>query len=1183
MFLLDGSAITSASDLSNASYCEFAFLRGVDAKLGRIDKLVEPEDEMLVRTSKLGDQHELRVLESYRQEFGAGVVELERPDVRDADALAEAVAATLAAFRSGVPVVFQGAFFDGSFIGFADFIIRRPDGRYRVQDTKLARSPKVTALLQLAAYVEQLRTAGVPVDDHVDLILGDGAISTHAVADILPVYRRRRARLLQIVEERLSDDAPVRWGDQRYSVCGRCAHCDAEITASRDVLLVAGLRLTQRDRLLAAGIDTIDQLAAVMLTGSALASPRGVRPHHGHPAEVGGTVAGISEATLSALREQAQLQLESPTDPGVPPFHVHDAAALGLLPEPNPGDIFFDFEGDPLYTEGEPGDARRGDRTRWGIDYLFGLVDTSGVFRSWWAHDFHEERVALIGFLDYLTERRAEFPGMHVYHYAAYERTHLLSLAARHGVGEDTIDDLLRDAVLFDLYPFVRRTVRVGSRSYSIKKLEPLYMGDEHRESDVTNAAASITEYAEARELFRSGDPELVRQGEHKLAEIADYNRYDCESTRRLRNWLLGLGEERGVLPGTFVNDAPEPLVDEPTPLHDALSALAGDPLDPERSDDATAYALAAAAIDYHRREHKSFWQEHFSRLIAAPDEWEDVRNVFTVTSGDVERDWFREGRQRSDRRHVRLFGRWAPGSSVKVGADPFAVYEYPGPFTLPRAEPGSRPAGQITILEVDDDGSVLIQETLKADRDPYSELPSALTPSPPPRPGTQVDAIAEWGQAIIDAAPEWPRDGVADILRRRPPRTTSGASLPHRGDTETIADVTSALLDLDDSALAVQGPPGTGKTYVASHVITALVQRHGWRIGVVAQSHDVVENLLDRIVRAGLSPALVAKTLRSGADPDAERAYTVLPANGHRAYVGEQAGGFVIGGTAWDFSNPNRFDRRALDLLVVDEAGQFSLAYTIAASVAARNLLLLGDPQQLPQVSQGTHPEPIDTSALGFVADGRDVLPDDLGYFLHETWRMDAAVTEPVSRLSYGGELRSAAATANRHLDGREPGLHIVEVQHSGNATSSPEEAERVVELVRSTIGLRWSDPDAGRVDDPLSEADIIVVCPYNAHVAEVRGALDAAGYESVRVGTVDKFQGQEAVVAIVSLAASSPAEVPRGVSFLLMKNRLNVGISRAQWAAFLVHSPVLTDYLPTTPEGVAELSAFIRLIDGE
>ncbi|MFZ4894263.1 AAA domain-containing protein [Plantibacter sp. Mn2098] len=1210
MFLLDGQPVTSASDLSNASYCEFAFLRGIDEKLGHIERLDEPEDEMLVRTSKLGDQHELRVLEAYREEFGDGVIELERPSVRDAEALAAAVDTTLDAFRSGAPVVFQGAFFDGSFIGFADFIIRRPDGRYRVQDTKLARSPRVTALLQLAAYVDQLLTAGIPVDDHVDLILGDGTVSTHAVGDILPVYRRRRARLLRVVDERLTDDRPVRWGDPRYSVCGHCAYCDAEITASRDVLLVAGLRLTQRDRLIAAGIETIDQLAGVRVVGDALRQAQGpgdgdreggalrqaqgpadgaqgpgpgveagaAHYVHGHHHAEPMTVAGIPDATLRGLREQARLQIQPPTTIGTPPFIVHDAAALGLLPEPNPGDIFFDFEGDPLYTEGTP---KVGETTRWGIDYLFGMVDAEGAFRAWWAHDFHEERVALDAFLTFLTERRAQYPGMHVYHYAAYERTHLLSLAARHGIGEHVVDDLLRDGVLIDLYPLVRKSLRVGSRSYSIKKLEPLYMGEDHRDGDVTNAAASITEYATARDLVRSGDPALEALGEHKLAEIADYNEYDCESTRRLRNWLLSLGADHGITPGAFLTDQEELVPDEPTALHNALSAFAGDPLDPDRSDDAIAYALAAAAIDYHRREHKTFWQEHFSRLVADSSEWEDVRNVFTVTGGDIERDWFREGRQRSDRRHVRLFGRWAPGSSVKVGADPFAVYDYPGPFTLPRAEAGSRPAGQITILDVDDeDGSILIQETLKADRDPYDDLPTALTPSPPPRPGTQVDAIAEWGQRIVDAHPDWPADGVVDILRRQPPRTRSGRQLPDTGDT--IRDVTAGLLDLDHSYLAVQGPPGTGKTYVASHVIADLVAEHGWTVGVVAQSHDVVENLLERIVKAGLSPALVAKAAKAGADVAIERAYTILPSNGHAAFARENPGGYVIGGTAWDFSNPVRFDRRQLDLLVVDEAGQFSLAYTIAASVAADNLLLLGDPQQLPQVSQGTHPEPIDTSALGFVADGRDVLPPELGYFLHESWRMDAAVAEPVSQLSYAGELRSAAATANRRLDGLEPGLHVVEVPHAGNATSSVEEAERIVGIVRSVVGKRWTNPDESRIDDPLTAGDVIVVCPYNAHVAVVREALDAAGLDAVRVGTVDKFQGQEAVIAIVSLSASSPADVPRGMSFLLLKNRLNVGISRAQWAAFLVYSPALADYLPTTPDGLAELSAFIRLVDG-
>jgi uncharacterized protein len=193
----------------------------------------------------------------------------------------------------------------------------------------------------------------------------------------------------------------------------------------------------------------------------------------------------------------------------------------------------------------------------------------------------------------------------------------------------------------------------------------------------------------------------------------------------------------------------------------------------------------------------------------------------------------------------------------------------------------------------------------------------------------------------------------------------------------------------------------------------------------------------------------------------------------------------------------------------------------------------------------------------------------------------MHPALAAAVSRLSYEGKLRAHDCASERALRGVEPGLHPVPVLHVGDSTASPEEAEVVVELVADLLGRSWSDPAAGRDDEALGEDDIIVVTPYNAQLAEVRALLDAAGFPGVRVGTVDKFQGQEAAIAIVSLAASSAADVPRGMSFLLMKNRLNVAISRAKWAAYLVHSPELTEFLPTTPAGVGELSAFIRLVE--
>ncbi|MFC0681668.1 TM0106 family RecB-like putative nuclease [Lysobacter korlensis] len=1162
MFLLENSLVYSASDLKAAAECEFALLRALDAKLKRIDAVVEPEDPMNERAKHLGDAHELRQLERYRAEFGVasdltgrGVVEIERPPTAR-EALEQAAAATAIALRGEADVVFQGTFFDGRFLGYADFLVRSAN-RIEVYDTKLARKARVTALLQLAAYAEQLQRLGIEPGEEVHLLLGTGETSTHRLSDILPVYRLRRDRLVQILDERMAADGPVAWGDPRYVACGRCATCELEVDAHRDVLLVAGLRITQRARLREAGIQTIDELAASA-----------------------GPVSGIADATVEALRAQARLQVGVPALVGAgavpaPPeksgelvYEIFAPKALEVLPPKSAGDIFFDFEGDPLYFE----------NGEWGIDYLFGVVEAgSERFVPFWAHDLREERAALVAFLEYVQERRRRHPDLHIYHYASYERTHLQSLCARHGVGEDALDELLRDHVLVDLYPMVKRSVRVASRSYSLKKLEPLYMGDELRSSEVLTAGASIDAYVEYTRLRDNGDESLAA---HQLGEIADYNRYDCVSTLRLRNWLLDRAAERGVFPLGEIDVERNVPNEDPDPLRDDLLRLAGDPLDPARDGDCTSLALAAAAIDFHRRERKSFWWEHFNRLVAPIEDWQDTRDVFLIDAARIVSDWTVTPRSIKRQLHVR--GRLAPGSKLAAGSGAFLVYGRPAPFDDPSLDRRGRVAhSRVNILEARDDGTFLIEEGLGADLTEYDHIPMAITPGAPPNVKRQEEAILEWGRALRDARtgpdPRWPEDAALDLLRRVPPR---GAAISPIVDGESVDAIRDSLLGLHSSYLAVQGPPGTGKTYVGAHVVADLVRNHGWRVGVIAQSHNVVENMLEGIVDAGVSRDRVAKKPRK--EPyERDCRFTVLAGNAYAQFAAEHEDGFVLGGTAWDFSNPERVPRRSLDLLVIDEAGQFSLAATIAASVSAKNLLLLGDPQQLPQVSQGIHPEPVDESALAWVAAGAEVMPADRGYFLAESWRMHPAVTESVSELSYQGRLRShAARTARRALDGVPPGLHPVPVLHAGNSTESPEEADRVVEIAAGLLGRRWTAPDEERFDAPLTADDLIVVAPYNAQVARIRERLEAAGLAGIRVGTVDRFQGQEAVVALVSLSASSALEVPRGMSFLLMPNRLNVAISRAKWAAYLIHSPALVDYLPRTHEGLAELSGFVRLV---
>ena len=1142
--------IWSASDLKAAAECEFAWCRAIDAKLGRVPAVDEPVDATLARAALLGDVHEQNVLARYIDELGGEAVhQVAKVSSVDAPALAAAVAESEAALRSGAQVVFQAAFATDEFVGFADFLRRDVDGRWRVQDSKLARKARVTALMQLAAYVDQLDRLGVPRADEVDLILGDGTLSTHAVDDLLPLFQVRRARLRALIADRRIGDGDqgtqLAWGDDRGDLqvvaCGRCATCEEQVIAHRDLLMVARMRPVQRARLRAAGIETIDELAA---------------------ADTAPT--GMNVDSFDGLRAQARLQLQADAD-GAPTFDVHYAPAIHTLPVPSHGDIFFDFEGDPLYTE--PAAAGEG---HWGIDYLFGWVDNTDQYTALWAHTFDEERRAFERFLDFVALRRTTHPGMHIYHYAPYETSHLVAMAARHGVREGEVDRLLREGVFVDLYPLVLRTVRVGSRSYSIKKLEPLYMGADVRTSDVQKGDDSIVQYVAARDLAAAGEQ---AEADAVLADLADYNRYDCVSTRRLRNWLIDIARAKGVSPAP--PDEVDQVVYEPSPRSVALLADAEQAV--ADGGDGQVHRIAAAAIDYFPREAKSFWVSHFQRLREPVTMWEGTRDVVRIDAGSsiVRREWsIGEGR-RVLSRDIEVRGEVSPGTTLNAGAQPFALYEAPAPFDVEVPSRAVHVPHSVTVTEILDDGLLVTESAIQGQT--WDDLPIALTPAAPPRVVSLQGAIDEWADAVHAAAPGFPDDPATDILRRVAPRTRSGDPLPLAGD-DAVAAIVRGVLDLDRSYLAVQGPPGTGKTYTGSQVIARLVNDHGFTVGVVAQSHAIIETLLERIVADGVAPSQVGKAPKdSGADPG----YTVIPKSGMAGFLAEHSHeGAVVGGTAWDFSNTSRVDRAGLDLLVIDEAGQFSLASTIAVAAGAKRLLLLGDPQQLPQVSQGAHPEPVDTSALGWVMDGDAVIRPEYGYFLARSWRMHPLVAAPVSKLAYAGRLASAPGTEKRSVEGIESGLHVLPLRHRGNATQSPEEASEVVRLVRDLVGRAFTDNDAAATVRPLAPADIIVITPYNAQRQLVHDALSAAGFPDVPVGTVDNFQGKEAVVSITSLAASSGRDAPRGPEFLLLQNRLNVAISRAQCVAYLLHSPALLDDLPYTPEGVARLSAFARLV---
>jgi uncharacterized protein len=503
-----GDIIISASDIVAAEACGYAAVRKLDAILGRADRVPAPANEMLDLTAALGERHERIVLDGLKVRYGAGVYEMPVSAGVSRPALDARHRGTLAALRANYDVVYQGSFFDGSFHGRADFLIRGADGRWIVHDTKLARSAKPAAVLQLAAYAGQLAAAGIPVHEEGRLILGDGSTTTHDLSVPAARYDAARTRLNGLLAVHRAEDGPAELNDPRWNAClkAECPDCAAAMAAADDLMLVRGMNRSRRAALRTAGITTAADFAAMPANPAA-------------------------DTLEAALHLQARMQAGTAdadgTRDGVS-YKVTCPTALETIPAPDPGDIFFDFEGDPSWQDETTGD--------WGIEYLFGLLDTDETFTPFLAHSVAAEREAFADFMEHVAARRREHPGMHIYHYAPYEVTALKKLATRHGIYAAEVTELIEEGVLFDLLKVVRAALVTSERSLSIKKMEPLYMTGYR--SGVTTAAGSLVQYARYGQAVTAGDADLAAA---ILQDIVDYNTYDCLSTLKLRDWLLSL------------------------------------------------------------------------------------------------------------------------------------------------------------------------------------------------------------------------------------------------------------------------------------------------------------------------------------------------------------------------------------------------------------------------------------------------------------------------------------------------------------------------------------------------------------------------------------------------------------------------------------------------------------------
>ncbi|GAA1243242.1 TM0106 family RecB-like putative nuclease [Oryzihumus leptocrescens] len=1046
------------------------------------------ESEELDLIFALGIAHERDYLAALRAE-GRSVVEI--PTAFDGPGRREAERRTVDAMRSGVDVVYQGTFFDGLWGGQADFLLKvdRPsslgDWSYEVADTKLARRLKVPALLQMAVYANRLQALQGTVPEHLYVVTGDGQSRPWRLVDVAAYARRARARLRQFLEQP-TDTEPVKVGH-----CGQCrwlARCAAHWRRTDDLTLVAFMRNDHREALRHAGITTLEQLAAL----SADELPR-----------------TIGRASRERLVQQAAAQMVERTT-GQPFYQLlppEPRTGLLRLPDPDDGDLYLDFEGDPYADGGQ------------GREYLAGLGDRHGRFTPLWAHDAAQERQLTEALVDRLLQTWRDHPGMHVYHYAPYETTALKRLTARHGVREAELDQLLRGERFVDLYAVVRQGMRISKGSYSIKKLEAFYWSAERsKNEDVADALASVIAY----------ERWLVEGGEEVLQAIEAYNRDDVASTLALHDWLE---QRRTELEGTH---GPQPRPHEVPPDPDKpLSDLELAEIDLADRLRAAGETLLADLVQWHRREARPAWWEVYRLEDLLEDELEDDGSALGPLSPPE-----LVGQEKRSRLWRYTFP--PQDTRVQVGKDALDAKDHQRAGTVVELDPA---AGHIVLK---------LQAEPKASR--------GFGPPGPINTGPLRDAIFATGQETLRGQGGL---GLA-VLRRQVPVGTAR----REGESAQQA-VLRVGRGLRSGVLAVQGPPGSGKSTAGAELIRALLD-DGKRVGITATSHAVIGHLLRAVGRPALQ--------RCNAEDDFCAGDGVNQATSNQQVVAALSAGqaALVGGSAWLWADPDM--QAAVDVLVVDEAGQFSLANAVAAARGAQAMVLLGDPQQLAQPTQAQHPDGAGESVLAHLLDGHDTVPEDRGIFLDVSYRMHPGITAFISDLAYEGRLQSAPGRERQMvLPGgavHGSGLRLLSVSHQGNAARSVEEAHEVERVWLSLIGQCFTDADG--VTHRLGPEHILVVAPFNTQVGEIRRRLPQA-----RVGTVDKFQGQEAPVVLYSMTSSSAEDAPRGVEFLYDLHRLNVAVSRAQALAVIVCSPALLNASVSTPEQLRRVNALCRFAE--
>lgn len=1092
----------SPTDLSNHLSCDHVTQLNRLVALGELQKPYRPDPSLDVLIQR-GMEHEAAYV-GFLTKKGLSTINLK----------GQSLQATLDAMASGVDVIVQARLEGDQWMGFSDILLKVKgkskfgNWSYEVQDTKLAQNTKAATILQLCLYTDLISTLQQSIPEKMYVVKpgDDFPTEQYRFADFHAYYRQAKKNFESIMAgpELATYPDPVehcgvcRW----WSVCDKKRHVDDHLS------LVAGIRTLHIEELKKQKIDTLEKLAN---------AAKIEKPERGN------------KETFIRKQEQAKVQLDGRIKDQLTYKLLPIEAGRGLnrLPEPNAGDIYFDIEGDAFYPDG-------------GLEYLLGFaVDKkkeTPTYQKIWSTNRMEEKRAFISFIEFVTDRWKKFPNLFIYHFAPYEQAAIKRLARVHAVFEKEVDDLLRAEKFIDLHAVFKEALLASVERYSLKDLEKFTTYTRKVELHDASMARKSVEVALELNEFKSLAKESL-----KITE--GYNEDDCLATDALHQWLEKLRTELSKSGAEFQRPQPESAeasekVQQLDIRAKAIFESLLKKLPEDRNiwtDEHKAIWLLAHQVNYFRREDKSAWWEYFRVHELEHEDLLDERKAIA-------------GLQ---------FVKELP----KVGKERNVTHRY----SYPPQELSIDEGDDLIEVKGDKIGSVksISLESYTIDIKKTANTaqihPTSIHVSERIDPGSLATSLMDIASAIDEygLGHNWPNHAAKDLLMKRKPKLLDGSEGAEilTGEDSTKAAIRIAS-NLERSVLAIQGPPGSGKTYTGARMIIELVKA-GKKIGVTAISHKVIRNFFDEVIKLSQEEGYKISFAHKVTEKNENVPEAIVETTDSKKAIASLSEGKVVGGTAWLWSDINSSE--VLDYLFVDEAGQMSLSQVLAASRAAKNLILLGDPQQLEQPQKGAHPEGSDVAALTYLLDGHATMPKGKGLFLGVTRRLHPAICKFTSEIFYEGRLESYPGLEKQIISGGTAydgaGLFYVPVDHKGNQNKSKEEVEAIESIVEKLLrGGKWTN--AKGETRVLTKDDILIVAPYNAQVAALIEKLP-----DMRIGTVDKFQGQEAPVVIYSMTSSTPEDAPRGMSFLYSPNRLNVATSRAKSVCILVAAPKLLE----------------------